>query len=308
MSASDCTFHDSYWYCYANSTAMLLSSIGEHISPRLIEALTGVGLGASFNPPLPYFGQLQPPDCGLTQALDLLGFGFDEEANEHSADAPLDRLTQGPAIVGPLDMSYLSYNPGRPRDPGVDHYVVILDAEDGLYRLHDPAGFAHVRIGAADLTAAWCAEAIDYRRGSYRSWRNPRRQRTPSADAIYAAAMLAFRNLYLEADQRAAQHGGRIGEEALLALASAVETGTLTPRQRGHLTFFGLPLGAKRALDYAAFFKERAPGLAEAKRRQAEVFGACQVALTGGKATEASDRLTELAALESVIKDAILHA
>jgi hypothetical protein len=36
------TFHDSYWYCYANCTAMLLSSIGEQISPRLIEALSAV--------------------------------------------------------------------------------------------------------------------------------------------------------------------------------------------------------------------------------------------------------------------------
>ncbi len=50
------TFHDSYWYCYANSAAMLLSGIGEAVSPRLIEALTGVGLGASFDPPLPFFG------------------------------------------------------------------------------------------------------------------------------------------------------------------------------------------------------------------------------------------------------------
>ena len=308
MSASDCTFHDSYWYCYANSTAMLLSSIGEHISPRLIEALTGVGLGASFNPPLPFFGQLQPPDRGLTQALDLLGFGFDEETNEHAAVAPLDRLTQGPVIVGPLDMSYLTYNPGRPRDPGVDHYVVILGAEDGLYRLHDPAGFAHVRIGGPDLAAAWRAEAIDYKRGFYRSWRNPRRQRAPSADAIYAAAIHTFQNLYREADQRATRHGEHIGEAALLALASAVETGSLTPRQRGHLIFFGLPLGAKRALDYVAFFKQRAPALAEVKQRQAEVFGACQTALTGGKATEAAARMTELAALESVIKEAILHA
>jgi hypothetical protein len=126
VSKQDCTFHASYWYCYANSAAMLLSSIDEHISPRLIEALTGVGLGASFNPPLPFFGKLQPPDLGLTQALELLGFGFDEQAQDWPEPAPLERLARAPMIAGPLDMSHLVYNPGRPRGGGVDHYVVIL--------------------------------------------------------------------------------------------------------------------------------------------------------------------------------------
>ena len=159
MSGRECTFHDSYWYCYANSAAMLLSSIGEQVSPRLIEALTGVGLGASFNPPLPFFGQLQPPDLGLSQALELLGFGFDEDSTEQADPAPLERLAQAPAIVGPIDMSHLVYNPMRPRDPGVDHYVVILGAQDGRYRLHDPAGFAHVPLDAANLATAWAGRA-----------------------------------------------------------------------------------------------------------------------------------------------------
>lgn len=33
-------------YCYSNSAAMFLSSIGENVSPQLVEILTGVGLGA----------------------------------------------------------------------------------------------------------------------------------------------------------------------------------------------------------------------------------------------------------------------
>jgi hypothetical protein len=308
MSRRDCTFHDSYWYCYANSAAMLLSSIGEHVSPRLIEALTGVGLGASFNPPLPFFGQLQPPDLGLSQALEQLGFGFDEDSTEQADPAPLERLAQVPAIVGPIDMSHLVYNPMRPREPGVDHYVVILEAQDGRYRLHDPAGFAHVPLDAANLATAWRADAISYRRGHYRSWTNPRRLRTPDPDAIYEAGMVNFQHLYREADRRAERNGERIGREALLALATTVATGALTPQQRGHLIFFGLPLGTKRALDYVAFFEKRAPQLADLKRRQALAFGACQAALTAGASTEAARQLGDLAVLEPEIKDAILHA
>lgn len=37
-------------YCYANSASMLLSTIGEEISPSLIEVLTGFSLGAAIEP------------------------------------------------------------------------------------------------------------------------------------------------------------------------------------------------------------------------------------------------------------------
>lgn len=311
MSDRDCTFHDSYWYCYANSAAMLLSGIGEQISPRLIEALTGVGLGARFNGPLPFFGELTSPDRGLSQALGLLGFAFDEQADD-KADAPaLERLDgllgKGPVIVGPLDMSHLVYNPARPRDPGVDHYVVVLGTEGGSYRLHDPAGFAHVVIAPADLAAAWRADAVAYRRGHFRSWTRPRRLGSPAPDAIFEAAMATFRRLYGEAEERAKRGRERTGCEALLALAAAVEADVLTPRQRGHLIFFGLPLGTKRALDYVAFFDRRAPALAALKRRQALAFGASHAALTTGARQEAARRLAELAALEPDIKTAILR-
>ena len=86
------TFYDSAWYCYANSAAMLLSSISEQVSPRLIEALSGVGLGASIIPNgLTYFGELTPPDRGITQALGLLGFTCEEAAAEAPDRAPFVR-------------------------------------------------------------------------------------------------------------------------------------------------------------------------------------------------------------------------
>ena len=81
------TFHDSYWYCYANSTAMLLSSIGEVVSPRLVEALSGVGLGAFISPDgLPFFSGLGGlPDEGISRALRILGFASEETAFETPA-------------------------------------------------------------------------------------------------------------------------------------------------------------------------------------------------------------------------------
>ena len=303
-----CTFHDSYWYCFANSGAMLLSSIGETVSPRLIEVLTAVGLGASFNPPLPFFGELVWPDRGLSQAFDILGFDVEEHAVDAPDPAPLDRLRDGPVIVGPLDMSHLVYNPGRPRGPGVDHYVVILAAESGRYRMHDPAGFAHVLLDGENLARAWRADTIAYRRGHYRSWSSPRRRRSPSDDQIFDGAMTRFQALYRDAETRAAGNGECIGRDAHLALAKAVGRETLTPQLRGHLIFFALPLGAKRALDYAAFFERRAPKIAAMKRRQAELFGACHAALTAEAKPDAVRRFEDLATLEPEIKAAILAA
>jgi NAD(P)-dependent dehydrogenase (short-subunit alcohol dehydrogenase family) len=64
-------------YCFANATAMLLASIGEHVSPSLIEALSGVGLGASWSDELGLiFFDASPPDVGISRALDLLGFSL----------------------------------------------------------------------------------------------------------------------------------------------------------------------------------------------------------------------------------------
>ncbi len=81
------TFLDSYWYCYANSTAMLLSSIGEVVPPRLIEVLSGVGLGAFISADgLPFFSGLGGlPDEGISRALRILGFASEETAFETPA-------------------------------------------------------------------------------------------------------------------------------------------------------------------------------------------------------------------------------
>src|SRR5687768_12687104 len=121
-------FFDSAWYCYANSAAMLLGASGVPIAPAQIEVLSGVGLGA-FMPEggLPFFsGAAGLPDRGISRALEILGFAFEEQAQDEGSMPPFDwlasRLSSGPVVVGPLDMSLLHYNPGRPRGGGVDHY------------------------------------------------------------------------------------------------------------------------------------------------------------------------------------------
>jgi len=171
MSARPEIFHDGYWYCYANSTAMLLASIGETVSPRLIEALSGVGLGAFQTPNgLPFFsGFAGLPDKGISAALEMLGFSFEETSCDQAELDPIDQLPalleRSAVILGPLDMQHLVYNPLRPLFPGVDHFVLALGVEGERIRLHDPAGFAHALIDRENLKAAWRADTIVYKRG-----------------------------------------------------------------------------------------------------------------------------------------------
>ena len=254
------TFHDSYWYCYANSTAMLLASIGETVSPRLIEALTGVGLGACQTPNgLRFFsGFAGLPDQGISAALDMLGFDYEKTSFDQAEPDPIDRLPEllrhSAVILGPLDMQHLTYNPLRPPFPGVDHFVLALGMQDDMVRLHDPAGFAHALIGRDDLKAAWRADSIVYKRGHYRSWSQPRRIREVSENELRQQALTFFRGLYAGAEALAKQHKAKIDGALIRDWAQTMARNGFDGGQLGHLTRFALPLGAKRAMDYAAFF------------------------------------------------------
>src|SRR2546425_8453558 len=82
-------------YCYSNSASMLLSTIGEQVSPQEMEAYTGIGLGAFWLPKenLLFFGSVSnPPDLGITRALRLLGFSFEEKMTDDSGKPPLEQL------------------------------------------------------------------------------------------------------------------------------------------------------------------------------------------------------------------------
>lgn len=311
MSARIVPFIDSYWYCYANSTAMLLASVGEDVSPRLIEALSGVGLGAFQNRNgLPFFSGLAgKPDTGISNALELLGFAFSESASEESQAPPFERLEallkDSAVIVGPLDMSHLTYNPTRPRYAGVDHFILVIGVEGEQFRVHDPAGFANALIGRADLQAAWQAEAIAYRNGHYRRWSHAWRRRTPDPGQLHADAMEFFRNQYLAASVLAGEQNEAIDAPLIRRWAKTASHNEFTDSQIGHLTHFALPLGAKRALDYASFFAARHPALADLKRQQAIAFGACHSALMEKDGRAAGERLLRIADLEEAIAQAI---
>ena len=169
-------------YCYANSAAMLLESAGESVEPRVIEVLSGVGLGAFWvaeSQTLFLSGLASAPDVGLSRSFGLLGFDVDEEAESDGDAIPIDALNlqlgKGPVLLGPLDMGELPYRPNASGANGADHFVLALRIEDGAVVVHDPAGYPAMPISVKALDRAWRADLIEYRRGTYRRWHSPTR-------------------------------------------------------------------------------------------------------------------------------------
>jgi hypothetical protein len=295
-------YHGNVAYCYGNSIAMLLSAGGEQTYPGLVEVLTGIGLGAVRVPDGPTFFSTTPAHvpAGVDTALDLLGCTY--TARTGPDDAAVDDLLRadlesGPVMLGPLDMGHLTYIPWHREIAGADHYVVAYDVDDRSVHLQDPAGFPCATLGFDDLTDAWRAARIGYSGGAFHRWVEVRRVKRPSRTELYDAALAWFALIYRDRPA---------GGTTIRQLANDLRPGQVTPRERGFLTAFAFPLGARRALDYALFFGRGGDtDLAAAKRDQAHAFGRCLQAANRDDWVRVAAALDELADHEDDLERAL---
>lgn len=304
-------------YCYANATAMLLTASGENVAPSRIEALCGVGLGAFWieGADLIFFSSFAtPPDKGISQALELLGFRFAEKWSQEAIppfEALRADLAQGPAILGPLDVGFLGYDPLHSKFSGVDHYVLAYGMDDHEIYLHDPAGFPHVALSLEHLELAWKAEHIDYRRGFYRYWTALQRCEQPTEEEIYNRALQSFKVGYQTSEHIVAHEtwakNWAVGRDAILMCANHVRHGDVAPQLKAHLSDFMLKLSARRALDFASFFSPRTPALAALKCKQAELFGKSHTLTVRESWASLADTLQGLANIEEEFRAALLN-
>ncbi len=277
--------------------------------------MTGVGLGAFWLPDekLLFFSNISnAPDHGISAALRILGFDFDECSSEKPGKPPYDELKQvlarSPAVLGPLDMGYLTHNPNHKHQKGADHFVLAHKIEKDEIHFHDPEGFPNVQLPLKQMELAWRAEKIPYRRGHYRYWANPRRVKSPDDDSIYRKAVESFKQGYLESSKISGESRLPIGKVAILALAQHVREGPVTASQRGFMAQFLFRLGARRALDFASFFERQEPGLAALKRTQAELFGRCHTFSAYGEWPGLSRELHGLAEVEDKFHESLKDA
>jgi hypothetical protein len=289
-------YHGSVPYCYANSVAMLLSAHGEQVYPGLIEVLTGVGLGAVQAPDGRTYLSTTPQQvpAGVGKALELLGFEAATAAGPEDADVlELLRadLAAGPVMLGPLDMGHLTYIPWHRALAGSDHYLVATAVDGERARLQDPAGFPSTALDRQDLARAWRAERIGAPGGPFRRWLRPRRVARPTGRQLYRDAMAFFRATYRDLPP---------GDAAIRGLAKHLRPGRVAEDERGFLTAFTFPLGARRALDYADFFAGGGDAeLAATKRSQARLLGDCLLAANRDDWRRVADALDTLADLEA---------
>jgi hypothetical protein len=184
-----------------------------------------------------------------------------------------------PVMVGPLDMGYLTYNPGYKDLYGSDHFVAVLAVEADWVCVHDPAGFPYARVPLNDFMQAWRADSVGYGRKPFVMRANFRQIEALRRDVVVARSLPRIRT------NLAANPGGPEafgGAAALCTLAEDLRTDA-AEKLWGLLVYFSLPLGAQRINDAAAF-------LHEAGLPDAAAFAAEEARLFGGAVYEAVHR------------------
>lgn len=300
-------------YCYANSLHMSLLAAGFDSSdlphPGFIECLTTMPFGALYlrlaQGPLAFFSPATvDPDLGLTMALEALGWSCDDDRHEEATealDALRKALTAGPALVGPIDMGYLSYNPRHVFAAGADHFVVALEADEDRIRLHDPDGFPAVEFEMSGFLTAWRAERIGYRRNAFTFRSQFRRLSTLSRREMIDRSLPKIRKA-IRSDP-----GGPVVFGSVQALRLLSED--LRGNPQGllmQLAGFSLPLGARRSLDAWAFLKQAdLPEAAELMKERATMLGQAQLPASTGTASRVADAIDTLAGIEAKLVGAL---
>jgi hypothetical protein len=172
-------------------------------------------------------------------------------------------------------MGHLAHQPDMRGPIGADHYVVVLEVSHDMVTMHDPHGFPYATLPLADFLTAWQAETIDY--GDPFTLRSGFRRIAEVTELEALRAGVAAATSWLELDPARAVPPGTLGNGA--AAEGLADLWAAGPEDGlwGHLTYFGIRVGARR-LDDAATCLARI-GLDDASlvlRDQARLVGALQ--------------------------------
>ena len=290
--------------CYSYSLAMALETYGYDFKAEFLEAIIVMGNGASIvkedeQHPLVFFDNGMP-DLSISHSLKILGFDYEDfyikdrtEVDLEEIKAKLETfLSNGPVVLGPLDMGHLTYNPNHTILYGVDHFVTVYGIDDQYLYLHDPAGFACMKVAFKDILEAWKAEAIDYKRGAYSMWGNFRKVKSPSQTEIYQETARIMKNRYLNG-----QNG------VLECYAKAVAENGLNMEQKQMHQYFSFKLAAVRNLYLSKFLKDHDPEGARLKEELASLFGQAHLSCLKEEYQELAHLLYQIAEVDGRFRD-----
>lgn len=290
--------------CYSYSLAMALDTYGYDFKAEFLEAIMVMGNGASIvkedeQHPLVFFDNGMP-DLSISHSLKILGFDYEDFYLKNGAEVDLEEikrkletfLSNGPVVLGPLDMGHLTYNPNHTILSGVDHFVTVYDIDNQYLYLHDPAGFACMKVAFNDILEAWKAEAIDYKRGAYSMWGNFKKIKSPSQTEIYQETARIMKNRYLNG-----QNG------VLECYAKAVAENGLNTEQKQLHQYFSFKLAAVRNLYLSKFLKDHDSEGARLKEKLAALFGQAHLSCLKEDYQELSHFLYQIAEVDGRFRD-----
>ena len=290
--------------CYSYSLAMALDGYGYDFKAEFLEAIMVMGNGASIvkedeEHPLVFFDNGMP-DLSISHSLKILGFDYEDFYLKDGLEVDLEEvkgkletlLSNGPVVLGPLDMGHLTYNPNHTILYGVDHFVTVYDIDDQYLHLHDPAGFACMKVAFKDILEAWKAEAIDYKRGAYSMWGNFKKVKSPSQTEIYQETARIMKNRYLNG-----QNG------VLECYAKAVAENGLNTEQKQLHQYFSFKLAAVRNLYLSKFLKDHDPEGARLKEELATLFGQAHLSCLKEDYQELAHLLYQIAEVDGRFRD-----
>ena len=290
--------------CYSYSLAMALDAYGYDFKAEFLEAIMVMGNGASIvkedeQHPLVFFDNGMP-DLSISHSLKILGFDYEDFYLKDGAEVDLEEikrkletfLSNGPVVLGPLDMGHLTYNPNHTILYGVDHFVTVYDIDGQYLYLHDPAGFACMKVAFSDIIEAWKAEAIDYKRGAYSMWGNFKKVKSPSQTEIYQETARLIRARYLDGQSN-----------VLTFYAKAVAEHGLNTEQKQLHQYFSFKLAAVRNLYLSKFLKDYDPEGARLKEELATLFGQAHLSCLKEDYQELAHLLYQIAEVDGRFRD-----
>ena len=290
--------------CYSYSLTMALDAYGYDFKADFLEAIMVMGNGASIvkeddQHPLVFFDNGMP-DLSISHSLKILGFDYEDFYLKDGAEVNLEEikgkletfLSNGPVVLGPLDMGHLTYNPNHTILYGVDHFVTVYALDSQYLYLHDPAGFSCIKVAFNDILEAWKAEAIDYKRGAYFMWGNFKKVKSPSQTEIYQETAKIMKNRYLNG-----QNG------VLECYAKVVAENGLNTEQKQLHQYFSFKLAAVRNLYLSKFLKNHDPEGARLKEKLASLFGQAHLSCLKEDYQELSHLLYQIAEVDGLFKD-----
>lgn len=269
-------------YCYSNSLHMSLKHAGIRELPNVsfLECLTGMPFGTSFFKfEMPMFfpspAKTEPHE-GLSHALETLGWtcelwqGNDLDIARAELEAA---LKHSPVLLGPIDMSFLTYDPNHKSKEGGDHFLIVLDIKEDMVLLHDPQFYPYAVLTINELMQAWNASNIGYIDKTYTLRHSFREQYKVSRNQMITTTLNIAKEFQTDALDGPVAYTGVFAFQQALELLKE----TPSPAFAGLLTHFALPIGARRSIDAREFMKEAGKNkLAELYEAKARLFGSAQ--------------------------------